>query len=181
MQEGAVPHRAFGEGVHGDALHARHVAEGDGFFHEREDGHAAAWGAERPVFVVRRTVVPTAEAGGPWWGPEAGREVQVGECHQVGFEGGGVGLFEAGEGEGAGDEEAGGGVGRGGRLVRVEGAAVVFWGAELVAGRGLAWGGGCGRGCMAGGLRIWNGSLSAERSVIGGGVWAGCTYRLGGS
>ncbi len=44
-----------------------------------------------------------------------------------------VGLFEAGEGEGAGGEEAGGGVGGGRGLVGVEGAAVVFWGAEGVA------------------------------------------------
>lgn len=43
-----------------------------------------------------------------------------------------VGLFEAGEGEGSWDVFAGGGVGARGRLVWVEGAAVVFWGAELV-------------------------------------------------
>jgi hypothetical protein len=44
-----------------------------------------------------------------------------------------VGLLEAGEGEGAWDEEAGGGGGGWGGLMGVEGAAVVFWGAEAVA------------------------------------------------
>lgn len=46
-----------------------------------------------------------------------------------------VGLLEAGEGEGTRDEFAGFG-GRDGRwLMRVEGAAVVFWRSEFVAGR----------------------------------------------
>ncbi len=45
-----------------------------------------------------------------------------------------VGLLEAGEGEGTRDELAGFGGRGGGRLVWVEGAAVVFWRAEFVAG-----------------------------------------------
>ena len=83
--------------------------------------------------------VPGAEAGAGGAGECAGWLVHVGKCHEVGGEGGGVGLGEAGEGEGAWGEEAGGRVGGWGRLVRVEGAAVVFWGAEAVAGgrRGL--------------------------------------------
>lgn len=43
-----------------------------------------------------------------------------------------VGLFETREGEGAWAEEARGGIGGRGRLVRVEGSAVVFGRAELV-------------------------------------------------
>lgn len=43
-------------------------------------------------------------------------------------------MGEAGEGEGAGDEFAGGRVGGWRRLMGVEGTAVVFWRAELVAG-----------------------------------------------
>lgn len=43
-----------------------------------------------------------------------------------------VGLLQTGEGEGAGDEFAGFGDGGGWWLMRVEGAAVVFWGSELV-------------------------------------------------
>lgn len=81
VQERVVLDGAFGEGVHGDALEARHVAEGDGFFRQREDGDAAAGGAERSVFVVRRAGVPGAESGRAWWWSEAWREVQVGECH----------------------------------------------------------------------------------------------------
>ncbi len=46
-----------------------------------------------------------------------------------------VGLLEAGEGEGTWDEFAGFWDGWGGRLVRVEGAAVVFWGSEFESGR----------------------------------------------
>ena len=46
-----------------------------------------------------------------------------------------VGLLQTGEGEGAGDEFAGFGDGGGWWLMRVEGAAVVFWGSELVSGR----------------------------------------------
>lgn len=43
-----------------------------------------------------------------------------------------VGLLETGQGEGAWDELAGLGGGGAGRLVWVEGAAVVFWRAEFV-------------------------------------------------
>lgn len=43
-----------------------------------------------------------------------------------------VGLLEAGQGEGARNELAGFGGGGGGRLVRMEGPAVVFWRAEFV-------------------------------------------------
>ena len=43
-----------------------------------------------------------------------------------------VGLLEAGVGERAGDEFAGFGSGAGGRLVRVEGAAVEFWRSKFV-------------------------------------------------
>lgn len=46
-----------------------------------------------------------------------------------------VGLLETGEGEGARDEFAGFGDGGGRRLMRVEGAAVVFWRSEFVSGR----------------------------------------------
>lgn len=67
--------------MHGDALEARDVAEGDGFFREREHGAAAAGGAQWPVFVVGGTAVPGAEAGGSRRGAEAGGEVQVGESH----------------------------------------------------------------------------------------------------
>ena len=49
-----------------------------------------------------------------------------------------VGLLETGEGEGAGGEEAGGGSGGGRRLMWVEGAAVVFWGAEFVSDGGVS-------------------------------------------
>lgn len=45
-----------------------------------------------------------------------------------------VGLLETGEGEGPRDEFAGVGVGGGRRLMRVEGAAVVFWRSEFVSG-----------------------------------------------
>lgn len=46
-----------------------------------------------------------------------------------------VGLLEAGEGEGTGDELAGFGDGGGRWLMRVEGAAVVFWRSEFVSAR----------------------------------------------
>lgn len=46
-----------------------------------------------------------------------------------------VGLLETREGEGAGDELARFRGGGGRWLMRVEGAAVVFWGSEFVSGR----------------------------------------------
>ena len=67
--------------MHRDVRQPRHVAEGDGFAEEREDGVAAAGGAQAPVFVVGGGGVPGAEAGGalregvPW------RVVRVGEGH----------------------------------------------------------------------------------------------------
>lgn len=78
-------------------------------------------------------VVPGAEALGGGARESAGGVVGVVEGEEVGGEGGVVGLFEAGDGEGARDKEAGGGIGGAGGLVGVEGAAVVFWGAEFVA------------------------------------------------
>lgn len=60
--------------------------------------------------------------------------MDVGQGHKIGFDGGGVGLFEAREGEGTWDELARGRVGGFGRLVRVERAAVVLGRTELVSG-----------------------------------------------
>lgn len=84
--------------------------------------------------MVRRAAVPGAQAR--WAGARegAGWVVRVEEGEEVWGEGCVVGLLEAGEGEGAWDVLAGfGGCGRG-WLVWVQGAAVVFWGSELVAG-----------------------------------------------
>ena len=94
---------------------------------------AAAGAAQGPVGEVGVAGAPAAEAGRGGEGGCAGGDVRVGEGHEVGADGGGVGLVVAREGEGAGDEDAGGGVPGGGWLVRVERAAVVFWGAEMIA------------------------------------------------
>ena len=67
----------------------------------------------------------------------AGWEVGVGHRHEVGGEGGVVGLLETREGERAWDVLARGRVGGRGWLMRVEGAAGVFGRAELVSGGGL--------------------------------------------
>ena len=61
--------------------------------------------------------------------------VDVGEGHDVGFDGGEVCLLEAWEGEGTRDELARGRIGGFGRLVRVERTAVVLGRAELVSER----------------------------------------------
>ena len=45
--------------------------------------------------------------------------MDVGQSHEIGFEGGVVGLLQAWEGEGTGNELARGGIGGFGRLVRV--------------------------------------------------------------
>ena len=58
--------------------------------------------------------------------------VDIGEGHDIGFDGREVGLLEAWEDEGTGDELSRGRIGGFGRLVRVEGTAVVLGRAELV-------------------------------------------------
>lgn len=58
--------------------------------------------------------------------------VRVGERHEVGGDGGFVGLLQAREREGTGYVSARGGVGGFGRLVGVQRAAVVFWWSEVV-------------------------------------------------
>lgn len=99
---------------------------------------AAAGPAQRAVLEVGRVADPFAEAlGFGGFLPARGR-VRVGEGEQVWGDGGVVGLGEAWEAEGAGFEEAGGRGGRRRGLVRVEGAAVEFWGAELVSGDGVS-------------------------------------------
>jgi hypothetical protein len=60
--------------------------------------------------------------------------VDVGQGHKIGFERGGVGLFEARERERTGNELARGRVGGFGRLVRVQRTAVVLGRTELVSG-----------------------------------------------
>lgn len=58
--------------------------------------------------------------------------MDVGEGHEIGLEGGGVGLLEARERVGPGNILARSGIGGFGRLVRVERTAVVLGRAELV-------------------------------------------------
>jgi hypothetical protein len=60
--------------------------------------------------------------------------VDICQGHEIGFEGGEVGLLEAWEREWAGNELARGRVGGFGRLVRVERTAVVLGRTELVSG-----------------------------------------------
>jgi hypothetical protein len=61
--------------------------------------------------------------------------VNVGEGHDVGFDGREVGLFKAWKGEGTRNELSRSRVGGFGRLVRVERTAVVLGRAELVSER----------------------------------------------
>lgn len=136
MQERAVLAGLAHDGADGDALHGRHVAVGDRLDEQRQAGGAAGF-AQRPPGVVGRGVVPGAEALRRGAARRAGRDVRVLERHEVWAQRGGVGLREAGEGEGAWDVDAGGGRGGGGRLVGMEGAAVVAGWAEAVARDGL--------------------------------------------
>ena len=89
--------------------------------------------ASRSVLEVRVIAHPFAQPLAAYWRFEAGWEVHIRHRHEVGFDGGFVGLFQAREGEGAGDEVAGCWVGARGRLVWVERPAVVFGWFELVA------------------------------------------------
>lgn len=84
--------------------------------------------------MVGGAAVPGAQAGRRGARKRAGGVVRVHEGQEVRGQGRVVGLLQAGQGEGARDELAGLGGRGGGGLVRVEGAAVVFWGAELVSG-----------------------------------------------
>lgn len=84
--------------------------------------------------MVWAALVPGAQAGGLGGRDVARGLVLVGEDHEVGRDGAGVGLFQTREGEGARDELARGRVGAGWGLVRVERAAVVARWAVLVAG-----------------------------------------------
>ncbi len=132
MQVRTVGTSAANEGVDGDLLQRGQVAKRDRPVEEGE-GCGAAGGPQGAIFMVGGGVVPGAEALGGGARESTGGVVGVVEGEEVGGEGGVVGLFEAGDGEGARDKEAGGGIGGAGGLVGVEGAAVVFWGAEFVA------------------------------------------------
>lgn len=135
------------------------VAECNVALQQGQDGPTAGL-SEGTVLVVGRRAVPAAEAGATGAGKLAGWVVLVVERLEVRGDGGGVGLGEAGKGEWAGDELAGGGVGGWWRLVRVKGAAVVFWGAELVARRG--------KGRLARGFRFRDGGGWGEGDREGG-------------
>lgn len=164
--------------MQGDALEPRDVAEGDGPFEQTERG-AAAGAPQRSVLVVGRAVVPFAEARPThrrlpaWW------VVRVGEDHEVGSDGAVVGLLEAGEREGAWDEFPGGGVGGRWGLVRVQGAAVVFWWTVLESEGWVRGGGRRGRGketyrlggsCLFRALLLSIGSKVLMMSSLGPGV-----------
>ena len=106
----------------------RHVAL------DQRQHRVAAGPAERTVLVVGGRAVPAAETLGGFLGWGSGGHVHVGEGHEVGGDGGVVGLFEAGEVEGARDEVTRDGVGGGRGLDGVERAALVLGGVELVSG-----------------------------------------------
>lgn len=120
---GDVQGRAVLEGAthkrrHGHARHARHAAEGDGP-PQQAQRVAAARAAQGAARVVRAAVVPGAQARGLGRRDRAVRAVLVGEDHQVGRDGAGVGLLEARERKRTRDELAGGGVRGRRRLVGV--------------------------------------------------------------
>ena len=121
--------------MHYDLLQSRKVAESDVALQQREDG-PTSWFPQGSVLVVRGGAIPAAQASAAGAGELAWGVVLVVEGLEVGGYGGGVGLGEAREGEGARYELAGDGVGGWWGLVRVKGPAVVFWGTELVAGKG---------------------------------------------
>lgn len=125
VEMGRVFHGAFDHGVDGDLFDLGDVSESD-WLAQQSQYISTSWSTQGTVLVVWTGAVPRTQTGRFLRSLIAGGIVDVCEGHQVGCEGGFIGLFETGKSERSWSEEARGGVRWRRRLMGMERAAVVF-------------------------------------------------------